>query len=480
MKREVRRLLSFGAGHEELGHHEQTVGRAEGTLLLAFGGSVVIGIIVSLRVWVLASGGAFDLGFFVQAFRTIRNGGIGVSVPLIDTPFLSDHFSLLALPLVVFASWQFFPYLLVVLQCSMVGIGGAVFARLALRQGKPPRLAMLLFLTSPTILFATWNDFHPSVLAVPLLVVFVDAVAERKEGTILWAGLLAAASREDVAFLVVVVLVCWGLRTRERWLTALIAASFLILGASLSGGNGWFLSSGLEYVSRPGSGALAILAEIWDGGRLLGLVLLISIPWLVLGTQSWRSISTAVVFALPLLALDLPQVDSVAYHYYYPVSVVLAVGWIHGRPWHHRWIFFARGLAVIGFLVGPFGLALAGDRPSAVEVVRRAATDTAELSELHHWISRQQFEGSLSIDSTFVPFVEAESVFMWPSPFADVVLPLVSDIPIVSADQAGAQRVGTVIVRSPECGGSVGTYISDAGFRQSDRSPDGCWVRWDR
>lgn len=410
--------------------------------LFTGGWMLAVGIAVVLKVWALLAR-AFDLGFFVQVLAVTARQGPFAATSLTGVSMLRDHFSPLLLPLAPLATTPWAPYGLVLVQMLVVGASIPAAWRLTGRGTADPTQRWLLtagYATAPVLLFAVWNDFHASLLAAPFLVLLADAVESGEGRRALVFGLLAAAAREDMALLVLVVaLLFW--RSSPRYLGALAAGSvgFLVAHQVLSSGEGWFQRAGLAYVDldAPLTTAATALSNAWHGAALLLLVLAWLLPWMAWGRLSARPVVAGLIFAAPYLVLELPHTKAPGLHYYFVMAVLGLWAVVRAGPqaWQTpRRRVFAASVLVVSVAAGPLGAGVLQDSvPTYGEIVVEAWTARSELSALHNWVDCLPDRGAASVATQVFPFVANRGeVFRWPSPLDDVVLRM-SDIPIVEA-----------------------------------------------
>jgi len=451
--------------------------------LLAAVWLTVVFALVSLRAWEFYAAG-FDLGVFVQAFRTMILHGPFATIPMLGQSFLEDHFSPLALPLALLATSSALPYLLLAVQTGMVALAGFFIWRIALRAGsRRPLLHLLGFLFAPVVVGAVWNDFHVSVLAAPFLVLMLDGLHTGADRRVLWAGSAAALMREDIAIVVLILILVW--RPSRRVWPVIILAGLSAAGGVLLGGPNWFVESGTRYLAASGSPIRSALAVAWDSGKLLPLILFIVLPWLFLGRIGRRSWLAAALLLTPLAFLDLPVLDHVGSHYYLPLGIILAVGAARGGE---RFVDSFRlvpgGAVVLALMVGPLVSGVSGyQRVPGWHVTEVAMQDASSVATMHAWVDSLALGESVSAVNPLVPWIEAtDAVWVWPSPLQNVALTGQPQIPIVRADPSA--QVTDVIAPIGEMLGLGPTGeqagLPDRGFVRRSVSPAGTYVWWQR
>lgn len=397
-------------------------GRAVAGLFAVF---VVLWAGTALRAFSLWIG-AFDLGFFVQALGTVALHGPFAEIPMLGVSFLGDHFSPLLIPIAPLTLLPGAPYWLLGVQAMAVAAATVVVWRM-FSPSKHSAATAAIFAASPAVLYAVWNDFHASTVALPFLALFALGVTEQRVGLATTGAVLTALLREDVALQVGILATYICLRWWRPAVWAAIAGLAVGLGYPLGGGGtGWLTGAGFAYLEGkawyevPGS----VVSVVWGGGGILPLILAVIGPWLIVGRPRWGIWGAYFVSVLPFLALSPPSARTVGSHYYVASAVVGAlsiVGRMRSRPT------FLRAVAAILVLVGPFGL-------PGVVVFRDAwekRVRNTTLQELAAGVSA----GPVSVVQPLVAFVDPRvDVYPWPAPHRDYVLPNITPVPIIDAD----------------------------------------------
>lgn len=437
--------------------------------------------LAGIKAWAFFSG-AFDLGVFVHAFRTVASGGVGAEIQLIGRSFLEDHFSPLVLPIAWIANSSLAPYLLIAIQASALAAASILVWRAALARGKVnPYIHQIGFLAAPIVLFAAWNDFHPSVLALPFLVLLFDGLERADNRAVLTGGILAALAREDIAFLVLLAIVIWWQWSYTTVIVFGVAGACLAAAFLLSGGESWFLLSGLAYLEGATVAVISILGEIWDGGLAILILLLIGLPWIFLGRMPWRPVVISLCFVTPLLALDFPMIEHVGNHYFVPVAAPLAVGVLTSESRKSDSRIVAIPATLVALFLGPLGTSLAGERDSPAWLVIYTALDEGgEIAATHSWASGLQLGDEVSAATLLVPWIDRPEVYHWPAPFADVTLGRISQTPIVRADPNAHVSDVLALNEGWTVYGPTGEEqnLVEFGYRQRSISPDGRFSWW--
>lgn len=350
----------------------------------------------------LLQSNSFDLGLFDQWVWLISRGLAPVSSQSADLHLLTDHGAWLLYGLApLYALLPTVQWLLGLqaLSLAFTAVPLWILARDAgLSQGLRWTVCGLWWL-QPVVFNTNLFDFHPEVLAMPLLVALV--IAGRRQWIGAWAGLilLILGCRDGLA------LVTLGLAleqaVRRRWRLAGLGLGLSLGWLALL--NGWLyplltarypgVNAGASRYSYLGDsiGAIA-LGLIQHPQRILGHVdwagaavylLLLALPLL----PFWRRVSLPVLLAgIPLIAINILSESgaqrSLVHHYSLPLAVIGVVAALDGLasegmrrvPW--RRIAWAAAcwaaLAKPWFFTGPYlgRLAMVPESRSALELVR--------------------------------------------------------------------------------------------------------------
>ncbi len=384
----------------------------------------------ALRVWALSSQG-FDLAFVVHGLARLAQSGPGADVPFAGWSLLEDHLSILALPLAWLAGHPLGPYALMTVEAVAVGLSIPVAWRLARRRLRSTRAAWVLtiaYATAPTLLFAAWADFYPSLLATPFFLLLIEAIEEGRGRQALLAGGVAALAREDVALLVLVTaLVC--VRTSPRYLGALAASATAVIMAAraLAAGPQYFAALAYDYVdpAAPLATLGAAVAALWSGGRLVTLLATAALPWIGFGRTALRPLTIALLGHLPYLLAAVTTTKSPGYHYYFlvPALAYWAVLQAHRDRPLRRGVLPA-GAVALALVVGPLGWGVvAPGIPTMAGVVRTATVDRVAISDAHRVLQCIPEGAVQSLDSSLVAFAgDRARVRMWPDPFGPLLI----------------------------------------------------------
>ncbi len=185
--------------------------------------------VLRYHVWLATDG---DMGFNMQALWLLSHRGLLAVSTYTGHPVLADAASYILVLLAPFYSVGGVGFLLL-LQAFALGLGYVLIRRIAEHLGVESRWAHLVgvvYLIYPTVLGANLFDFHPDVLAVPLLFAAVLAALEERW---FWyaAALILALSVKDTVPIVVIGLGV-TLLVRRRWLAGVAT---VLAGASVLG-----------------------------------------------------------------------------------------------------------------------------------------------------------------------------------------------------------------------------------------------------
>jgi uncharacterized membrane protein len=195
--------------------------------------SSLILLICSILRHELFSSTAFDLGIFDQAIYLISQGKEPVTT-IQGFHILGDHAAwvhyLLAIPYKIYPS----VYWLFIVQALALALGALPTWYLAIQAGLKESQAIAIaiaYLLYPVVFNANLFDFHPEVIAVPLL---LSAILAARLGNIAWfcVYIILTLGCKAVLSLTVVAMGIWLILFEKRRLSGLLA---IILGVT------WFI-----------------------------------------------------------------------------------------------------------------------------------------------------------------------------------------------------------------------------------------------
>ncbi|MBX5467294.1 MAG: DUF2079 domain-containing protein [Firmicutes bacterium] len=256
----------------------------------------------------------WDLGYYEQAMWALYHQGPGALATLSGYPVLADSASFILLILAPFFVW-FGVGFLFVLQSLALGLGYWWIRRIGNALGLDPvraRLVGIVYLLYPVIIAANLFDFHPDVLAVPLLFAAMSYSLQNRWGAYALT-IFACLLVKDMAALAVLGLGL-TLLCQRKWGAG--AITFLAGSAWLVATTSWFIPwlahhpmsqwvayygqwgktplSGLRYLARHPEALFGWIRQVraweylvWIFGPLVGLLFLgmrptwVSVAWLI-------------------------------------------------------------------------------------------------------------------------------------------------------------------------------------------------------
>ena len=294
------------------------------------------------------STGRFDLGNMVQAVWSTAHGH-----PLQITGLRGDQISRLGAHfdpiLAAFAPlWLVWPSpdMLLVVQAAAVALGALPVYWLADKHLGSSRAALgfaLAYLLYPPTQWLTLNEFHPVALACPLLLFAFWYLDEDRLLPFAAFGLLAATTKEEVAFVVAGLGIWYAFSHRRR----LQGAAIFVVGTALAlvaieiviphfnrAGTSSFFTRYSEVGSTPGGIVHTALTDPWKivttavTGRGLGYLARLVLPLGLLVVFA----PLVLIAALPELGINLLSAattqTSIRFHYtagLVPILIVAAV-----------------------------------------------------------------------------------------------------------------------------------------------------------
>jgi uncharacterized membrane protein len=329
--------------------------------------------------------GRFDLGNMVQAVWSTAHGH-----PLRVTGLRGDGISRLAAHfdpiLAAFAPlWLAWPSpdVLLVSQAIAVALGALPVYWLARKHLESERAGIgfaFAYLLYPPTQWLTLNEFHPVALACPLLLFAVWYLDEARLLPFALCALLAATTKEEIAFVVAGLGLWWAL-ARGRWLegAAIAAAGVAISAIAIEvviphfnrAGSSSFFTRYSEVGGTPGGILHTAVTDPWKivttavTGRGLGYLARLFLPLGLLALLAPLLLLAAVPeLAINLLSAATTQ-TSIRFHYTAGLIPVLVAAAVFGagrltRSRPHRGVAIASAALVLAlvsnYALGPIPL----------------------------------------------------------------------------------------------------------------------------
>jgi uncharacterized membrane protein len=310
---------------------------------------------------------AFDMGVIVQGLWLVRSGHAAFST-VTGLSLLGDHARLIMFPLAYVVPTNV--ALLLTLQATGLA-SGAIAVYVLARSGsiaKPwlPTAAAVLFLMSPPLQWITLYDFHPEVLAGPLLL-WAFVAATRQRWLVFWVLVaIALLCREDVGVAVAILgaAVLIDLGNRRVGVVAIASgATWWIVAERIIGGHNPYGVSAFaqryEWIgSHPASAAVHLVTRFphWLFSPVPVLAALVVMVFAVFGSMPFALLAPRRIVWLPLPLLlanafaNSPTQQSVYFHYTYLAYPFLAICLVRGFEALDRWP--RRGMQLAAFAAG--------------------------------------------------------------------------------------------------------------------------------
>lgn len=348
---------------------------------LTAGSAVLLWLASSLRHWLFQSAG-WDLGIFDQGLYLLSQGLPPYST-LREIHLLGDHAAWILYPIALL--YKLYPsvYWLLAIQALALALGAIPTFALARQADLPSPQALtlaLVYLLYPLVFNVNLCDFHPEVLAVPLLLTAVWAARSHRISAgdpryvaLFILCLLLTLGCKEVLGLTVTAMGIWLLvweRQRVCGLWAIAAGMFWfaiatqVIIPALSG----LQPAGVSLYGYLGDSIPAVIANIFlKPQRVLGQLLslgTLEYLALLLGPVLWGLSIPALVPlfpALPTLALNLlssePQQRNLTQHYSLPILPFLILAVITTLQGHHHraeWSWRRRSPLILGWAIAAF------------------------------------------------------------------------------------------------------------------------------
>ncbi len=422
--------------------------------------AVALGLLVFAASWYRHASfrsSTYDLAVFEQVVWKMAHGH-GATSSLTSWNAFADHLSPVLLAFVPLYRLAATPLWFFAAQAVAVGLGALCVRPLAAAVGLDDKSSPAGFLVAAYALHAAvWNaalyDFHPTTLALPVLIIGCRAALTQRHGDLWFVFGALVFLRDDLA-LAAVAIACVGARSDTavgRCHRLALGAGALIwtvggahVGAAMGASRhfearyGYLGASMTDAATHPWHSAVEVLRHvIIADNAFFTLALLLPFALLPLRRPAWLAL--AIFVALPALAATDSNLHSPEFHYgaiVVPFLVLAATGALVavGADWRRRLVMVAAPLTGgVLALAGPLATGqLTGPAVAAADV--RAALATIAPSD------------AVAAGSALGPHLaHRETLLPFPYPFADAPRTFPLD-PRVTATSTARQREIDVIV----------------------------------
>jgi uncharacterized membrane protein len=374
----------------------------------------------------------FDFGIFDQGLWLLSRFE-DPFVTLRGLNLFADHSSYVMVLLTpIYWVWAD-PRVLLVLTVVAIAVSGPLLYAIGRRVGLRPALAAaisLAFLVHPAVRWQTWDNFHPEVLVLPLLLGALVWVLDERPWWAVGLVSLALLTKEDAALVVVPFGLWVAWRTREHTAglamaglgVAAFTLNFLVLLPFFSP-TGDVLYTG-RY-SDYGSSAFGIIGGVaTNPGSVLGDATrseaLTYLRDMVLTAPT--SLASPIVLALGvpitlanILSTHIYQID-IRYHYTVYLLAVTGIAAVYGARWLQDRAARGLGYAAIVVVVAVAAFAGLGPGPS-----RGAWGGIEDAGAIGAALDRIGPDDVVSANSTLaVHLAHRQVVYRFPNPFREL------------------------------------------------------------
>lgn len=372
---------------------------------------------------------AFDFGIYDQGLWLLSRFERPF-VTVMGRHLFGDHTSFILLPLVPFYWIVPSAKVLLVAQAAALGVSAIPVFLLAREKLRNEMLAAVLaaaFLLQPALGWLNWEQFHPDVFEIPLILFALWFMEKRRWGWFLACTGAALLVKEDVALLTFALGIYVALRHDRRVGILTSGVSLLYLAAAL-----WWILPALNGVGTlnawriPFGGPGGVIRTAFTRpGQLISYVLSDSRPWYLWQLLAPMALlpllapSVALVAILPVAAnllTNFPYQYDIHYHYTAPILPVLAAATVFAvarAPVEARAKLvglFAGSTLVCAYLWGPTPLGIHERQP--------ADPDYPTISLVNAAIDMIPADAVVSAHYTFVPqLTHRHEIYMFPNPF---------------------------------------------------------------
>jgi len=373
----------------------------------------------------------FDFGIFDQGLWLLSRFE-DPFVTLRGLNLFADHSSFVMVLLTpIYWVWAD-PRVLLVLTVVAIAASGPLMYAIGRRIGLRPALAAaiaLAFLVHPAVRWQTWDNFHPEVLVLPLLLGALVWVLDERPWWAVGLISLALLTKEDAALVVVPfgLWVAWRYREKTAGLTmaglgvAAFALNFLVLLPHFSP-TGDVLYTG-RYTDY-GSSAFGIIGGVATSpGTVLGDVTrseaLAYLRDMVLTAPTSLAAPLVLALGVPItlanmLSTHIYQID-IRYHYTVYLLAVTAIAALYGARWLQG---RARGFGFAALITVIAVAAFAGLGPGPSRGAWGGIDDARAIEAA---LDRIGPDDVVSANSTMaVHLAHRRAVYRFPNPFREL------------------------------------------------------------
>lgn len=422
--------------------------------------------------------GTYDLAVFEQVVWKMAHGH-GATSSLTAWNTFGDHLSPILLAFVPLYRIASTPLWFFAAQALALGLGVLLARPLAESVGlkdRPTLATAMVVLTAvnPALWNAAMFDFHPTTLAVPVVLLGLHAAVthRHREMWLSFAALLLL--RDDLALYgIAIAIVGWtttdgrGRRLRAGMIAAGLGWTVLgaqigtALGASrhFEARYGYLGTSFIDAATQPVHAAIGLLQHVFIGANFeLALISVAALAFLPLGRPGWAALAAFV--SLPFLAADDTFFHSYAFHYGAPVFPFLLLAAAGGAARLR-----ATDAARLPRLMIPVGvLTLAVFGPATSGSFAAASIKEADLSKALAYVHPTDVVSAS--DKIGAHVADRVTVLPYPFPFLDVPVPFPLDPRVTSTAQSAKDSVDVIVVQRPA------TDDAKSYLAQLEKTPD--------
>jgi hypothetical protein len=296
------------------------------------------------------------------------------------------------------------------------------------------KLLTAAYALAPALTFPLLFDSHSNVMAVPFIVLLVDALIFDRPRQGLLAAIAAVGFREDVILLVVALAVVYARRRQWVWVRLGVPAAIAAVGWRFTtpGRPDTMLEIFFGYLrpyweSQDFLGALSEMADrLWAGGLVALLAIAIVFPWIVVGRLGPRPLMALILAGSHYLLADSLLTKTAGFQYWALAPALMVASAVDGGgSGGSKARYQALGASiVIGTMAGPLAFGTLGPGGVTVASVLRTADSNAPLIEpAHRAIGCVPIDDLVAVISEVTPLMgQFPRVQLLPHPFEHAAL----------------------------------------------------------